>query len=456
MAGAHLTLRAIASVIAALVLAKVAGAAVTPEQAAALGSTLTAFGAEKAGNADGSIPEYTGGLPVLGAAHPSGESTIVDPFASEKPLRVLTAGSLAAAADQLTEGTKELLRRYPDFRVDVYPTHRTVGSPDWLIANTLKNATAATLSDDGMGLKDALPGLPFPIPQDGREVMWNHRLRYMGRALQFKYESWLVDSSGQSIQTSGAHANWDFPVFGGKHDRTIRNDETLYAWKSEYFAPQRRVGEAVLLMDAVDTMQHPRGVWQYLPGQRRAKQVSMPDDAPLGSSSGTYMNDDAFVYTGLLDRFDVKLLGKREIIVPYNTYRFSFQTKVEDVLKPGHLDPAVVRWELHRVWVVEATLKPGQTHVYGRRVFYVDEDSWTALASDGYGLDGRLLRAVFTFLSFNQDAGVAFTTNHAAYDFSTGAYFLAQFPGPRARISYAEPLPASEWTPDALAGAGVR
>jgi hypothetical protein len=261
MTGAHVTLKAIAISVAVLAFANVAGAAVTPQQAAALGSTLTAFGAEKAGNADGSIPEYTGGLPVSQVGHSGGESPVVDPFANDKPLRVLTAGSQAGATDQLTEGTKELLRRYPDFRVDVYPTHRTVGYPDWLIANTLENATAATMADGGMGLKDALPGLPFAIPQDGREVMWNHRLRYMGRALQFKYESWLVDSSGQSMQTSGAHAYWDFPVYTGKRDRTIHNDENLYQWKSEYFAPQRRAGEAVLLIDTVDTTQHPRSVW---------------------------------------------------------------------------------------------------------------------------------------------------------------------------------------------------
>ena len=151
----------------------------------------------------------------------------------------------------------------------------------------------------------------------------------------------------------------------------------------------------MILVDAIDPLKQLRQVWIYVPGQRRVRQVNMPDDAPHSSSSGTYMNDDAFVYTGVLERYDLKLVGKREMIVPYNTYRLTYHPKAEDLLRPGHVNPDFVRWELHRVWVVEATLKPGEHHVYGRRVFYVDEDSWAALASDEYGLDGKLLRAVF-------------------------------------------------------------
>jgi hypothetical protein len=363
---------------------------------------------------------------------------------------------MADASAQLTAGTQEILRRHATFRVDVYPAHRTVAYPDYLVANTRRNATEAHLANDGVGLKNALPGIPFPIPKDGREVMWNHRLHYMGRAVQFKYDGWLVDTSGQKVHTSAALSRWEFPPFDPQRTRPLEPDETLFLWKVEYFGPQRRAGEALLLIDAVDPLKQVRRAWTYLPGQRRVKQVEMPDEAPHGGSSGAYLNDDAFVYTGVLERFDVKLRGKREMLVPYNAYRLSYHAKVDDILRPGHLNPDLLRWELHRVWVVEATLKPGQSHVYSRRVFYVDEDSWAAIAADAYDLEGRLRRSVYSLLTYSYDARAAHTSNHVVYDFGTGNYFLAFLPGPYSGVKYVEPAPASEWSPDALAGEGVR
>jgi hypothetical protein len=432
-------------------------ASVSPQEAAALGSTLTAFGAERAGNADGSIPEYTGGLPKLNTGSGKGEIRAEDPYAGDKPLRVITAANAEASASQLTAGTLELLRRHPTFRVDVYPTHRSAAYPAWLLENTRRNATAVHTTDGGLGFTDALPGIPFPIPADGSEVMWNHRLRYMGRAVEQKYESWLVDGSGQSMLTSAALGRWEFPLYDEKHRGVlIKQDERLFDWKGAYTGPQRRAGEAMLLLEAVNPLKQPRTVYSYVPGQRRAKLVNMPDDAPSSSSSGAYIVDDAFVFNGSLDRYDVKLLGKREMLVPYNNYRLSFQAKPDEILRPGHLNPDVVRWELHRVWVVEATLKPGQHHPYGRRVFYVDEDTWIALASDEYDTQGKLLRAVFAFSTFGFDTGVPFTCSFLPYSFDTGGYYFSYHPDSPAAIHYVNPLPDSGWSPDALAGEGVR
>ena len=117
------------------------------------------------------------------------------------------------------------------------------------------------------------------------------------------------------------------------------------------------------------------------------------------------------------------------MLVPYNTYRLTYHANPKEVLHDHHLNPDLLRWELHRVWVVEATLKPGEQHAYSRRVFYVDEDTWAAVASDEYGPDGQLLRTVFSLPSYNYVAGVPFTVNHVSYDFSTGNYFLPFLPG---------------------------
>ena len=447
---------AAALALATLLLFHGAEGAVTAQQAEALGTTLTGVGAEKAGSADGRIPAYTGGLPAAPASAGRPDANLADPFADEKPLRVLTGSDLDGAESELTAGTLELLRSHPAFCVDVYPTHRTMAGPEWFLANTRRNATDARLVDDGLTLENALPGIPFPIPGDGREVMWNHRLHYMGRAMEFKYDSWLVNASGDRSLTTTAQSAWDFPVFDPKRTRPLRPDDPLLRWKLDYSGPQRRAGEAFLLIDSVDPSKYPRKVWSYVPGQRRAKRVEVPDEAPHASSSGTYTNDDAFVYTGVLERYDIKLIGKREMIVPYNTYRLTYHANVDDFLQKGEINPELLRWELHRVWVVEATLKPGQNHVYGRRVFYVDEDSWAALASDEYDLEGKLLRVVYALPTYDYQAGVPFTVMHVAYNLGTGAYFLAFFPGSHSGVRYIESLPDHLWSPDSMAGSGLR
>jgi hypothetical protein len=387
---------ALAAAVIAMFLAAGARAGVTPEQVAALGTTLTPVGAEMSGNASGTIPAFTGGLRTAPAGY-KGDGRRIDPFADEKPLRALSAADLAREESLLTAGTQELLRRHAEFRIEVYPTHRTVTFPAPVLANTRRNATDAVASHNGLHIENVLAGVPFPIPKDGREVMWNHRLHCLGRA-----------------------------------------------------------GEGLMMFDAVNPLVQGRRAWVYLPGQRRVKAVEMPDDTLHAGSSGAYANDDAFVYNGALERFDLKLLGERAMLVPYDTYRLTYHDESGEVLRNGFLNPELLRWELHRVWVVEATLKPGEHHIHGRRVFYVDEDSWLALASDDYDLDGKLRRSVFAMPSQSYHADLPFSRTHVAYDFGTGACFLAFLPAPNAGVRYVEPLPAAEWSPDSLAGAGLR
>ena len=56
------------------------------------------------------------------------------------------------------------------------------------------------------------------------------------------------------------------------------------------------------------------------------------------------------------------------------------------------MNPDHLRYELHRVWVVDATLKKGERHIYKRRTFYIDEDSWQILLVDQYDNRDQLWR----------------------------------------------------------------
>ena len=101
------------SALALSLLATGVMAAVSPQEAAQLGTTLTPLGAEKAGNADGSIPAWTGGLKP-GAAPVDANGFLGDPFANEKPLFVITAANVAQYKDKLTPGQQALFNQARD------------------------------------------------------------------------------------------------------------------------------------------------------------------------------------------------------------------------------------------------------------------------------------------------------------------------------------------------------
>lgn len=432
----------------------VGNAAVTPEEAKALGSTLTPVGATMAGNKDGSIPAYTGGMTSAPAGFIKGNGIRPDPFADEKPKFSITAANMAQYADKLTEGSKELLKRNASYHIDIYPTHRTASFPKSVVENTLKNAIRAKTSAEGRVVEGAWAGYPFPIPKDGYEVMWNHLLRYKGAAYRLDYKSYNVDSSGTPTLSTSGVLTQDYPYYGSPD-----NTNGLYfRLRTDYTGPARRVGESLLVVDSVNPLEKPRRAWQYLPGQRRVKLA--PDvsyDTPNPGTSGATTYDDTFVFNGAMDRFDFKLVGQKEMIVPYNAYRLVYQTKADQLLKPKHINPDAERWELHRVWVVEATLKPGARHVYAKRIYYVDEDSWFALAADEYDARGQLYRSLIGYMTPSYDASAEYGDTFVAYDFVAGMYALSLHPAEVGGVKYSNSLFAEkEWTPDSLAGSGIR
>ena len=435
-----------------------AQAAVSPDEAKQLGATLTAVGAEKAGNKDGTIPEYTGGIKPP-SDFKAGSTFRPDPFASEKARLVITGKDLAPQADKLTEGTKELLKRYPSMRVDVYPTHRTVAVPQRVTDNTIKNATGAKTVEGGVALENVVAGYPFPIPKTGAEAIWNHLLRYSGLGYDgSRYENWNVDAAGVPTLAVSADAFWAWPIYDPKKTGMISGTEPFWYNKLLYVGPARRNGEALLIVDAVNPLKQPRKAWQYLPGQRRVKLA--PDlayDTPNPGSAGAGTYDDVSVLNGAIDRYEWKLVGKKEMYVPYSNYRLTYHKNAADITTAHHLNPDLVRWELHRVWVVEATLKPEKRHIYSKRVFYLDEDSWTALASDQYDARGQLYRSSFAFQSYSYDVQAPFGDTFAIYDFNSGAYNITGLFGPNNGLKYMTELPReTAWSPEALAGAGLR
>jgi hypothetical protein len=436
-------------------------AAVSAEDAKQLGTTLTPWGAEKAGNKDGSIPAYTGPVKAPANFDPKNPGHRPDPFASEKPLYSIDAKNMGQYADKLSDGMKAVFKKYPDFRMDVYPTHRTANYPQYFLDNSVKNATECTTVNEGLQLKGCYGGVPFPIPKTGNEVMWNRLLKFEQIALYSEgVTSSLVDTQG-NVTVTGIGTMWNsYPIFDPNRTTPMSDDETYNIVRLDYEAPIRKAGEKVVVHDSIDMINTGRRAWSYLPGQRRVKLA--PDlayDTPSPIGGGATTTDETSVFYGALDRYDFKLVGKKELIIPYNAYK-ARDPKVcpnSVLLKTKNFpNPECIRWELHRVWVVEGKLKPGKRHVYPTRTLYWDEDLPGVGMSDAYDAAGQMYRVTYNLpIAFYDTPGHS-TDTKVTMDLATGNYVESQDTTDKGGWVVTDSKPKTFFTPQALAGSGVR
>lgn len=430
-------------------------AAVSAEQAARLNSDLMPLGGERAGNADGSIPAWTGGYTTVPAGYKNGDKR-ADPFPDEKPLYSVTAATMGQYDGQLAEGTKALLQKYTDYRLDVYPTHRTAAAPQWVYDNTLKNATRATIDETTEVVKGAYGGIPFPIPQNGAEVLWNYRLSWQGGdTLYAPFDTWLMTAGGKKIQATRARL-WTLKPYYFKEGSVETHDGKFLAGKLATELPSSKAGEGLMTHWYMDPSK--RSAWQYLVGQRRVRRApNIAYDTPDFVTSGVGFFDEAFMVFGPTDRHNLKLVGKKEMLVPYNNNRAAAASS-DDLVKPGALNPDLVRWEKHRVWVVEASLKAGMRHVVPKRTYYIDEDSWQVLLVDGYDAQGKLVRHNYSLTLLAPEMPVLTAeVMWGSYNLETGAYFLNGSANDLDVQWQSLPRqPAAFFTPDAMANESMR
>ncbi len=420
----HLAAAAIAGLMTCSVAAQ---AAVTAEEARQLGTTLTRFGAIKAGNKDGSIPDYTGTPVKIPADYKPGSGFYTDPFRDDKPLYRIDAKNVDQHADKLSEGQKRLLKTNPaTYYIDVYPTHRTETYPDKVLKATERNLTTCTAQKDYTVLDEACRGgLPFAIPKNGYEVIWNMITRWQGdgQVIVMGQRGWLVDSGGRPTLTAEQFTRQEKPYY--QLEQADRDPAMLMRTYSITRAPSRLSGVGTGIVDYLDMDQKPRRAWTYTPGQRRVKLApEFAYDTPVASLGGATLFDELWLFSGKMDRFDFKLVGKKEMLLPYNNYKLISGCKGEAKLQAKHIDPACDRYELHRVWVVEATLKPGQRHVYSKRTYYIDEDGYGAGMFDAWDQSGNLYRSMFNMNMPFYDHDFVYAGSSVIYDFNKNMYLM--------------------------------
>lgn len=441
--------------LSAALLVWAASAQAAPEDVAALKSAaLTPYGAERAGSRDGSIPAWDGKPPATAAAS-NGKRP--DPFAADKPRLTITAANAAEHAALLSDGTKALLAKFPGFRLDVYPTRRSAVFSPGIYEQVQKNASRAKLTNDGLTVEGAFGGIPFPVPRNGHEAIWNHMLSYRGQVTNFVADKYVMTSGGDQMLTSRQKTNLIYPFYDPAGSPEQFGGEWARA-RIDITEPPANSGQALMTVDYVDNFGRPKDGWQYLPGQRRVrKSPSIAFDTPDGSASGLANFDDVNLFIGSQDRYQMKLLGKREMLVPFNNNGL-FVKPLKDVVGKGTLNPDALRWEQHRVWVVEATLREGKRNVAAKRRFYLQEDTWQAVLADSWDAQGKLWKTGQAFTLVAGDQPMASTLSYAWFDLLSGGWVYAAAVNETGGVAYRafDAKQLSGFTPAALSSGGVR
>ncbi|SFV09256.1 DUF1329 domain-containing protein [Pseudoduganella namucuonensis] len=440
--------------LAALAAALPGHAAVTPEEAAKLKTELTPLGGEKAGNKDGTIPAWTGGhLTPIPGDKPGGRRG--DPFKDEKPLYTVTAKNADQYAAVLTDGTKAMLKKYPAYRLDVYPTHRTAAAPQWVYDNTFKNATRAKLVSDAV--TGAYGGVPFPVPKTGAEVIWNHILRWRGTSWQFIVNQYQLTADGKAVLTTSGAADQQMPYYfqDGTPEQFAKSNE-FWLVRLINSGPPIRAGEAIIGRTSVDPSKDQ--AWVYLTGQRRVRKLPNPCcDTPTPATAGVMSFDELETWNGRIDRFDWKLVGKQEMLIPYNGNKLLQPKTDAEVMGPNFLNPDFVRWERHRVWVVEAALRAGQRHQAPKSRYYCDEDSWNCVLADRWDANGQLWKTLWSHTFVAPDLPGTVIGAFGFNDLISGTGFIGNLYNSKSAQYPLKPrFEDSLFTPDAMTGEGAR
>ncbi|MBC2657986.1 DUF1329 domain-containing protein [Pseudomonas sp. MSSRFD41] len=431
-------------------------AAVSADEAAKLGTSLTPMGAEMAGNAAGTIPAWKPLATNAGSV--DGKGFLSNPYGNEQPQFTITAQNVEQYKDKLAPGQYAMFKRYPDsYKMPVYATHRGATVPADVFAAIKRNATKTNLVSGGNGLENFETAIPFPIPKSGVEVIWNHITRYRGGSV-----TRLVTQA--TPQANGSYSLVYFQdqfVFRDKmKDYDPKNPgNILFYFKQKVTAPARLAGGVLLVHETLDQVKEPRSAWVYNAGQRRvrrAPQVSY--DGPGTAADGLRTSDNLDMYNGAPDRYDWKLEGKKEMYIASNSYKIDSPTlKYADIIKAGHINQDLARYELRRVWHVVATLKEGQRHIYAKRDFYIDEDTWQAAVIDHYDGRGQLWRVAEAHAEDYYDKQVPWYALETLYDLQSGRYLaLGMKNEEKQAYDFGFTATTSDFTPAALRQDGVR
>ncbi|MYL25522.1 MULTISPECIES: DUF1329 domain-containing protein [Halomonadaceae] len=409
------------SIVSLALAAAPALGAVSEEEAAKLGNELTPIGAKKAGNGD-EIPAWDGGLTTPPDNFEGNH--YLDPFPEDEPLFVIDQSNVDEYKDRLTPGQVKMINEYEDYKMPVYKTRRTAALPERIYEKAKKNATNTTLVEGGNGLENFDTAVPFPIPENGLQVIWNHTTRYRGGAVKRNVHQAVPQENGAFTPI---HFDEEFAWRTSLQDYDPSEDSNvLFYFKQAIRSPSRLAGNVLLVHETINQVKEPRRAWVYNAGQRRVRRApQVAYDGPGTASDGQRTSDNLDMFNGAPDRYNWELKGKKEMYIPYNGYRLDDPSlSYDELLEAGHINQDHARYELHRVWHVTATLKDDERHIYAKRDFYIDEDTWGAAVVDHYDGRGELWRVAEGHAMQYYDQKVPWYAFETLYDTLNGRYLV--------------------------------
>ena len=446
----------IATAFCSLFASSTALAKLNADEVAQLGQNLTPMGAEKAANADGSIPAWNNGITSAPAGYEAGMHHL-DPFTADKVLFTIDKSNIEKYKANLSPGQIALFEAYPDtFKMPVYETRRSASYPQFVYDATKKFAPTAELIEGGNGIKNTAIGIPFPIPKTGLEAIWNHLLRYRGQSIE--------RFGGQAAPTASGSYNYvgfDEQLLVKYSDPSatpaeLQDSNILFKFKQSVTEPARLAGTALLVHETMDQILTPRQAWTYNSGQRRVRRApNVAYDAPGTAADSLRTTDDFDMFNGSPNRYNWTLKGKQELYIPYNSYKLhSDKLEYDDILMPGHINPEHTRYEKHRVWVVEANLKDDTRHIYKKRVFYIDEDSWQVQVTDIYDNRDQLYRVAMAYGLNYYEVPTQWSTLEVYHDLNSRRYLAIGLDNQEKMYDFSQSFNDNEFTSSALRRAG--
>lgn len=415
----------------------------------------TPYGAELKGNADGSIPDWQGGQ--------KNKKEFDVRLREDKSLYTIDASNIDQYRSILPGALSALIERYPEtMRVPVYTSYRPAYYFDWIYDAISKNRDSAKLIKGGSAVIGTYPGIPFPDPKDGYEVLWNHMLSFRG--VSFDVKSWemvIQENRRSSVIKSRVKLSSEYY----NKDRGKSKEDQIHSYYlSTVISPPKLSGSSLLVHERVNGSIIPRQAWGYLAGQRRVVRIPSIDyDAPMPRSEGIRFADEVDIYIGSIDRYEWRLVGKKEMIIPYNNDVLYEALRVtegpsEAVLTKFHMNPELLRYEKHRVWVIEGLLKEGKHHPYKKRILYLDEDSWNAVLAENYSRNGDLWRVSTSYTKLYHTFPGIFKVVDTHHDLKDKAYYAQGALGGEDNgfVIGSEVLPKRGFKPSALRRLGRR
>ena len=278
-----------------------------------------------------------------------------------------------------------------DFRIRIQATTDLPVRTPYLEAS-LAHAQQARLTETGQ-VEDYQAGRPFPVldaadPQAGLKALWNFRYRDLPQTLDIRAYVRGINSAGTIDRSNVGRMRMRFGMHrvGDEHNDPQWQEKGIYMRATfRLIAPADQEGR-MRIMTVFDDDSQPQEILSYNPLNRRIRKSHSNLLARMGGGRYDILMEEQppLYFIGYLHEYEWTYLGERVLLLP----GFLQADEVSFGGKNNWYPEAP--WELRRVVAVESMPKAG--HPYGRRVFYLDVQTYALLAVLSYDADGQFAR----------------------------------------------------------------